>query len=164
MQTWTDPDAFARHVRANLPRVSVVGIDGWTGVGKTTLATNLAKAAGGQCLDLDEFLERDRKRYVGAIRLDELRSSLSTSARPLFISGICIREVLTEVGLTPDLNVYVKRMASWGWADEDELDGDVIPEVNQSGGAAGLRREMRAYHRRWQPHLVADCEFHIVAG
>ena len=164
MQIWTDADALAHHLVANLPALAVVGIDGWTGVGKTTLATNLAKTVAGRCLDLDAFLERDRKHYVGAIRLDDLRSSLTHSDRPLFVSGVCLREVMTRVGVTPDLNVYVKRMASWGWADEDELNGNVIQEVDPSGGGSVLRREMRTYHQRWQPHMAADCEFHIVDG
>jgi hypothetical protein len=48
-------------------------------------------------------------------------------------------------------------MATWGWADEDELTGK-LPEVAEASGAV-VRTELRSYHEKWRPHLVADYEF-----
>jgi len=66
--------------------------------------------------------------------------------------------VLERAGTQIDAHIYMKRMAIWGWADEDELN-DVPFEVPGSGGEV-IRREMRAYHERWRPHLQVDYEFH----
>ncbi len=43
--------------------------------------------------------------------------------------------------------VYVQRMAVWGWADADELEG---PD------GSPLVREVRAYHKQYRPHERAD--------
>ncbi len=135
----------------------IVGIDGWTGVGKTTLAMDLARELGAAFFDLDCALIHDQGEYVLALRMSEISIALAKRHRPLMLSGVCLFEVLAQLGTRPDASVYVKRMAKWGWADEDEVTGLVF-EVPGAGGNA-IRHEMRLYHQKWQPHLDADFEF-----
>ena len=153
----TNLDALASKLRACQAASGLIGVDGWTGVGKTTLAEGLVGILGGSCYDLDHALTPDQKQYVSALRFPELSEALAQQKRPLFVSGICLLEVLVRVGVSLDAHVYVKRMATWGWPDEDELTGQ-IPEVGGASGAS-VRIELRAYHEKWKPHLVADYEF-----
>jgi hypothetical protein len=77
----------------------------------------------------------------------------------LFVSGVCLREILKRAEVQADAHIYVKRMASWGWCDEDEMESHGVAEIPGSSGEF-LRAEMRQYHGQWQPHHIADYEFH----
>ena len=158
-QIFTHVGQLAAHLAGRLSRPTVIGIDGWTGVGKTTLATSLARATGGSTFDVDDALVRDQRCFVPALQLDAIRDGLAEPKGLLFVSGICLRQVLELAGREADVHVYVKRMAMWGWVDEDELTGGSLPEIPGASGEAP-RREMRSYHSQWQPHLRADYEFH----
>ncbi|MEM7700749.1 MAG: shikimate kinase [Pseudomonadota bacterium] len=156
-KAFTDPDVLANTLRPELGELGVVGIDGWTGVGKTTLGERLAKELGGTFFDLDCALTHDRKAYVSAIRISEVSEAFANQRRPLVVSGICLLEVLEKAAVKLDSSVYVKRMAAWGWADEDELRGIDFGVPGASGEP--VREELRRYHQNWQPHLSADYEF-----
>lgn len=146
--------------KARFPHGAIIGIDGWTGVGKTTLANALAGKLNGTAYDLDSALDRDRKCYVAAVRLNEVAEALAVPPGFHFVSGICLRQVLEKAGRAADAHIYIKRMAIWGWADEDELTGGSLTGLRGSSGGDATRREMRLYHERGQPHLNADFEFH----
>lgn len=90
--------------------------------------------------------------------MDAIREALAEPINLLFVSGICLRKVLELAGCAAVAHIYIKRMASWGWADGDELAGYHIPELPGASGEV-TRREMRPYHQQWQPHLRADYEF-----
>ena len=158
MKVFPEVTGLAAEVRRCHPTPAIIGIDGWTGVGKTTLAMALANATGGFTFDIDNALIRDQRCFVPALRLEVIKDALAEPRGLLFVSGICLRQVLDLVSCEVDAHIYVRRMAMWGWADEDELDG-IIPEVPGASGEAP-RREMRAYHQQWRPHLRADYEFH----
>jgi len=154
---FTSSSQLAKTLRSNHEGDAIIGVDGWTGVGKTTLATELAEAGGGRKFDLDCALIKDQNCYVPALRMEEIQSSLSGSGL-LFVSGICLLQVLELAGVEASAHVYVKRMASGGWADEDDLLGK-LPEFPSSSGEP-IRNELRNYHRHWKPHLTATYEFH----
>ena len=137
---------------------AIIGVDGWSGVGKTTLARNLANAVKGSAYDIDSALDRDKKSFVPSLRLDEIRTALSSPARIIFVSGVCLRQVLQGATVSAVAHIYLKRMASWGWADEDELVEQNNAVALAEGGGI-LRQEMRDYHAEWQPHIEADYEF-----
>lgn len=157
---FTELDALATQLSAHFPGGAIVGIDGWTGAGKTTLAKALAGRLNGSAYDLDSALIPDRKCYLPALRLNEIAEALGTRSGFLFVSGICLREALDRAGCAADVHIYVKRMATWGWPDEDELEGGALSELRGSTGGEAMRQEMRIYHERELPHLRADFEYH----
>ena len=152
-------DALVGDLRRRLGGASIVGIDGWTGVGKTTLAQRLASELHGAAYDLDSALTHDLKVYISAIRLEEIAQAVADAPGILFVSGVCLREILKRAEIQADAHIYVKRMASWGWSDEDEMAGQGVAEIPGASGEF-LRAEMRQYHGQWRPHQIADYEFH----
>lgn len=158
-RVFTAVEALAQAIAADLPNNAIVGIDGWTGVGKTTLANALSDALDGSIFDLDSALNRDRNSYVPSLRLSEIAEALAAPAGLLFVAGICLRQVLEQAECAANAHIYVKRMAAWGWADENELEGGSMVGLGSNGGNA-VRREMREYHNAWKPHERANYEFH----
>jgi|TARA_R110002096_G_scaffold87006_8_gene199885 hypothetical protein len=154
---FTDLKQFAAEILGRFNGDAVIGIDGWTGVGKTCLANALANATGGRTFDLDTALNKDQKCYVAALRFDEIRRAFSSDGL-LFVSGICLRQVLRLVDVEADAHVYVKRMAVWGWADEDELLA-TNPDFSKSN-TTSISEELRRYHLQWEPHLRSTFEYH----
>jgi putative protein kinase ArgK-like GTPase of G3E family len=156
---FTDARQLANVLNINLPSTAVIGIDGWTGIGKTTLGRTLAEMLKGACFDLDSAVERQRGHYVAFMRIDEVWKALSRSSGRTFVSGICLREVLAKAHVKADAHIYIKRMASWGWGDEDELEGDALASLDAAFPNNPVRDELRQYHKEWEPHLTADFEF-----
>jgi energy-coupling factor transporter ATP-binding protein EcfA2 len=157
---FTSAKPLADALNAKLPNGGIVGIDGWTGIGKTTLGKALAGELNGSTYDLDRALTHDRNNYVPALRLNEIAEALAKPSGFLFVSGVCLRQVLEQVDCAASSHIYVKRMAAWGWADKDELEGGSMANIRGSSGNEAVRQEMRHYHKQWQPHLTAEFEFH----
>jgi len=158
MGSFDDHVRLAAQVRSDLNGVGLVGIDGWMGVGKSSLATRLAAELDVTLCDADDFLVRDQGSYIDHIRFEQLQSNLNAQTTLCFVSGVCLRQVLMRAEIVAAKNIYVKRMATWGWADGDELDGPMLDMPDASGHA--LRAELRAYHSAWSPHQSADYYFH----
>lgn len=154
-------DALANELKIRFSGRAIIGVDGWTGVGKTTLGKSLAATLNGSFYDLDGALTHDQKQYVSALRLNEIEQALAEHRGLLFVSGICVRQVLAMVPRNADAHIYVKRMAAWGWVDEDELTGGSVPEFPGASGER-MREELRLYHECWHPQAIADYEFRRV--
>lgn len=150
-------------VTALIPRISLIAIDGVPGAGKSTLREQLAKDLGAGEVDLDDFLIRNQGKFVDALRMEDLAAALTSARRPIVASGICMLQVLHRLKREPDALIYVKRMAIWGWADADEVEGSQIEELAAISGLSDhemvLELEVRAYHRQFMPQEVAQVVF-----
>lgn len=155
---FTNVESVANVARACCSANPVIVIDGWIGSGKSTLAEALAADIGALHFDLDSALLQDQGNYVPSLDLGVIRNAIIDRTEPLVVSGICALQVFEKVGVRLDFYVYVKRMAIWGWADEQELAGG-IPEVPGASGEV-VRNELRAYHQKWKPHVLATHEYH----
>lgn len=158
-----DIDELLSTLRAVVARTRIVTIDGWHGSGKSTLASNLANRIGAKHLDLDSFLIPDQRVFVEAIRYEQLQPAIDKASDSLIVSGVCMLEVLRRVDVVPDCKIYLKRMADWGWADQDEIEGQKLEIVAEALGKQvsefALSLEVRTYHRNHMPHENADIAF-----
>jgi hypothetical protein len=145
---------------ASVPN-GLIAVDGFQGSGKTTLAGELGKLIGREVLSADDFLHRDQGSFYAHLDLAKLSDTLD-ERHPCIFEGICCLQVLRGINRRPASLVYVKRMAVWGWADEDELtrcncEGLLMEVATVTTGLpSNLWDEVAAYHARFRPHECAD--------
>jgi hypothetical protein len=117
---------------------SLIAVDGYQGAGKTTVARFLALNLSCDCVHLDEFL-MPGEGFCNSLNYPKL--GVATSRRPLLIEGVCLSAVMTKLGLSPDLTVYV-------YSPE--------PKCDRPRGKGRLAHEVRAYHQVYDPQSRAD--------
>ena len=140
----------------------VIAVDGFQGSGKTTLARALGADLGLRVFCADHYLHRNQGAFFAHLNLRTLGADLA-ALDGFVLEGVCCLKVLQAVRRSADCLVYVKRMAIWGWADEDELQAYMSesassPTEPQDPLAASLNklwREVAHYHEEFQPHKTA---------
>lgn len=144
----------------------LVAIDGFQGSGKSTLAKAIGQALKLKVFNADDYLARNQGSFFNHLDLDRLATDV-TAAGPCIVEGLCCLQILHAIGRSADSLVYVKRMAIWGWADEDELESYAanglapLPEPVEplAKSLQSLWDEAARYHTHFQPHLVANVVF-----
>jgi hypothetical protein len=117
----------------------LVAIDGYLGVGKSTLATEIADLLGMRCVHLDDFLLPGRQEFVRFLHWPELARALAN--RPVLVEGVCLLEVLGRLDVRADMLVYVD---------------SPNPEKRTATKRTPLSQEVISYHKRFRPIDVAD--------
>ena len=164
--------------------VCLISVDGFDGVGKSTLTQMLADELGFQSIHLDDYLEKEQNCYFEALRFSDLQDSVAEKTRWI-VEGCLVQTVLSRLGISADYKIYViraSRMIAYpdqDWADEiDVLIGDKSAEeiiADEEGdlrawfdmpgefGGSGdfhgleeLRKELIRYHKSVLPHRTAD--------
>ena len=156
METTNEFDQLATWLSEPSRRDLPVLIDGWTNAGKTCLAKKLAEATQSHFLDADSFLSEATGEFISAIDVSTLSEAFFSASRPI-LSGVCMRELHALLGTPEATHVYIKRIATWGWAEEFEVSED--PSDWTTSGEPPLVTEVRAYHLKWKPHENADVIF-----
>ncbi|UIN54160.1 hypothetical protein [Pseudomonas kribbensis] len=150
-------------------RAVCIGVDGKDGSGKSTLARQLSVALELPCVSLDSFLKKDRGGYVKYIDYRKLEADLE-EFKGYIVEGVCLHQVLRRVEVSPELNIYVRRVKHGVWLDEDTLDVSleevesvlvrekVLASLFSSGPVVslGLSEEIIRYHAEFRPHVNAD--------
>ena len=135
--TISSPGELARRL-AFLPN-GVFAIDGYHGVGKTTLARELAPLLGMSPIHLDDFLVPGQGGFVACLRDAELSRVLRQS--PVVVEGVCMLAVMERLGIAPLAHIYVHGRE---------------PGTRSPRGMGSLAAEVIAYHREYRPAEVAD--------
>ncbi|MDE5461164.1 hypothetical protein [Bradyrhizobium sp. CSS354] len=159
-----------------------IGLDGMDGVGKSTLARELADRLGGSVISLDDHLTRKQNGYILHIRGDELKAAISASRSPMVIEGVCLLGVAHRCGFDVEVLVYVRRLSrnSGIWHEEElcmaQRPADELKENERALRKAfsttdepgniidddlGLTGELIDYHARWRPVERADFVFDV---
>jgi hypothetical protein len=160
-----------------------IGLDGMDGVGKSTLAREMAKRLGGSVISLDDHLVKKQNGYILHIRCNELKAVILASRSPILIEGVCLLAVAHRCALDVDALIYVRRLShnSGIWHDQelciaektvDELRQqeremrNAFSTTEKSDSIAdddmGLHGELIDYHAQWKPMQRADLVFDVV--
>jgi shikimate kinase len=170
MQVINSSSELARLLVAR--QVRLVAIDGAHGSGKSTLSKALALQLGASLIEIDQYLNRHQGAYVAHLDLKAIAEQVDAEV-PSILEGICMRQVVAAAGLRPDVYVYIKRMARWGWADEDDLVVEApieahLERLRQQAALflsenehpdLGLWDEVIRYHAIHRPQDVSDFVF-----
>ena len=101
-----------------------IGVDGVDAASNTDLAEELTEALEVPLLNVDDYLYQNQGGYIDFIDYPALKTALSSM--PAFIlCGLCLREILANLGTELDGHIYIMRMRDGLWMDEDEC---VFPE------------------------------------
>jgi hypothetical protein len=113
----------------------IIGIDGRSGAGKSSLASWLAWQLGMPSVHLDLYVERDSDplswRYEDLVRTIAARLVLAT---PIIVEGICLCQPLQAIDLEPDYWVWMENLGSPKPAPSDPT-GDYVAEFNPEANA-----------------------------
>lgn len=115
-ETCASADGVRRLIKAQGWRR--IGVDGVDGSGRSGLADELSQELAIPVLNLDDYLHRNQGGYVDFMDYPALASAL-TSMPALILTGACVRQVLSNVGIELEAHIYVMRMRGGLWADED---------------------------------------------
>lgn len=156
-------DDLAASLKAVSPG-SLIGLEGFTLSGKTYLADALGKVVPMCVFHTDDYTTKfdELPPYPECVDIRRLLSALETRdvSRAAIIEGICLRDVLARINITPALYVYVKRISEQGlWHDGfclesfEACDNHDLHEIHLS--------DFR-YHQRLRPHEQADIIFNRI--
>jgi hypothetical protein len=151
---------------ALLQGAPLVAVDGFQASGKTTVASVLGVGLGRRVISFDDYLHRNQGSFFPSLDVERLAADVK-AVESCILEGVCCRQVLQAIGETSACLVYVKRMAKWGWADEDELEAYTVhglahisrPTDPLAIPLRTLWEEVARYHTRFQPHLVATISY-----
>jgi len=145
------------------PKSQIISIDGIDGVGKSTLAAQLADSLNRQHIDLDAFLNKNKRTYTEEIRIDDFKKSIHSTLSPIILSGVCMQAVLNRANLVSDCLIYLKRISLSGWVDDDFINGNELEEMTKSLSkpttSYPFQTELLKYHQDYRPHINADIIF-----
>jgi len=138
---------------------AIAGLEGFCGSGKTMLADQLGERVPMVVFHMDNFARKfaEPPAYTACLDLDRLRQALEgrDKSRQSIIEGICLRDVLSLVGVVPTTFVYLKRIGENGlWYDGLHLE-DFEAGQPVSGDTAEPHRSDLEYHARVRPHEAA---------
>ncbi|WP_367155643.1 hypothetical protein [Methylomonas sp. HYX-M1] len=144
----------------------LVAVDGFQASGKTTIARALGVGLGRRVISADDYLHRHQGSFFVNLDIERLAADVQ-ALDSCVLEGVCCLQVLEAIGETSDCLVYVKRMAKWGWAEEDELEKYAVQGVAHLSKpteplAISLRTlwdEVARYHIQFQPHVVATITY-----
>ncbi|MEX1140422.1 MAG: hypothetical protein WEB33_05690 [Bacteroidota bacterium] len=124
-----------------------IGIDGFSGVGKTPTAQFLANELRAKLIHLDPFFVRDG-RFAESFKVADFRRELDGASGPrlTIIEGILLADILSKAERALDCSIYVKRIGRGHlWYDRNKLERN--PEE-----LSKLDQAIVAYHHRVKPH------------
>ncbi|HWL40180.1 MAG TPA: hypothetical protein VNO75_08060 [Gemmatimonadaceae bacterium] len=128
MRECLDTDSLAAAVKLYLAKEpsGVVAIEGHSTSGKSYLSADLAERLGAVVVGTDSYVRdgSDAPTYLEAIDVRRIGSDVDRhvdAGQRVIIEGICLRDTLRELAMTPSLFIYVKRMTPAGlWTDDLE--------------------------------------------
>jgi len=167
---YTDDHTLIKSIE-NLPLEfkGIISIDGVDGVGKSTLASKIAKELRSPLIEIDTFVQEQRGGYIDYIDYNRLNERIKKNIienRLVILEGICIQQILDKIGLKSFIKIYVKVIDNYGfWMDEirffppDKSANEVIAERKANRFSLGHVEDIIRYHYTYMPYKNADYLF-----
>lgn len=137
---------------------SIIGVEGFTGSGKSFLGKNLAERLNYEFLDLDSFIviKDSGLPYRSILDYESLANAMKKEK--IVVSGICLLEVLERIGMKPFIRIYVKEISDAGiWHEgvnlEEYFDKPEVLELRE------VHLSDAKYHMKYLPHTNSDFIF-----
>jgi hypothetical protein len=142
----------------------IIGIEGCTGSGKTTLANTLGRDLSIPVVSTDNYLAKDptliRYPYSDRLIYNRLCEDIEIKVdggMPIIIEGICLRQSLQKLPLEVQLYVYIKALGTNGlWYEGLSI---------ETGSSSDLEEPELSdffYHIKEKPHDIANVIFHRI--
>jgi hypothetical protein len=151
-----DPDQLADYVRSQ--EKGLIVFDGRTGNGKTYLASEMAKRVPCASVDADEFLIRKTGKFVGALKLNELRDRIEVGFAkfPLVVlSSVCARQVVARAMRRASAFVWIERTSLTCLSiDRRDFAGDHNADEPDDEARWEIEAYIKAYNARASADLV----------
>ena len=161
----------------------VVGVDGFYGAGKTSLARGIARRLNVLHIEIDGYLDRDvpgsyldNIRFAGSHGLTRHFRTWRRDGTPLVLDGVQLQEVLARLleqahfPPPPPLLIYTKRLSgnTGHWHDGDTLEDFMrkLPEPPRPLPPAcdywsvRLERSVLNYHVQFRSHESSHVIYH----
>jgi hypothetical protein len=123
----------------------IIAVDGWPGVGKTTLCRFLSWRFNVTIVEADQFLVPRRGRLV--YRLKHVAELIRGRGKvPLFIESVAVLKLLRKLKLDHNILIYVTNNA--------------VAEID---AASSLGPELLAYDDKYRPQHVANLVLNLKA-
>lgn len=141
-------------------------LEGFMGVGKSTVASLIAEQATVRIIHTDDFAVRSdaARTYREAVDLAALRAAatevLSTGEKVIF-DGVCLEQVLPSDDFGKGYRVYLKRVSLP--VPEAPLWHDIY-DLEREEAEDPLHASIIQYHRDYAPHEHSDLSFAIPEG
>lgn len=165
-------------------------IDGIDGSGKSTLAKKISTESNYLHINLDDYLEKNRKNFVKFIRYEELNKMIKSTNNQIILDGVCALSIVNQLKIKQDFLIYIKRISAYKiWRDEKicniNEDIDIFiknenlelrkfsEEMARIEGKpfdpnncyiSEFREEVIRYHDKFRPHERADLIFERICG
>lgn len=167
----------------------LIGIDGFLNAGKTCLAKSLNDVLGGNCINVIDIDDEEKDYYprnrgsiikytnFNKLKMDIIHIQHKTS---VIFSSACLLQILKGINTSPDIHIYVKRMAKPvgrapdTWQDEydctfkgdiNEWENNEISEALRFDSQTNTvdvkkslmtKKEVVQYHQKYKPHENAE--------
>lgn len=143
---------------------TIVSIDGNMGVGKSTLAREIADGLGFDIFDLDCYLSKkvtEKNGYVETICLNNLIRDVDESLfsmRCIIVEGVCVLNVLEIIRINPSVKIYVDVIdfASDSSFTLQRSSTEILEDIPDDDF---LSCEIQRYHKSMSPYKMADIVF-----
>lgn len=177
MEIYDNYDKLFNDIDTLKPKV--IAIDGYDGVGKTTLAKDIQRK-GYVVVNLDKFLSKKNTgiyfKYLNFVKIKKFISL--NQNKKLVIEGVMVFKVLERLGIKPEYSIYLtdsvwiyewleeyggkysnltfKEITKIEERDVNKLDKLLNPSKHKTYTLTGFRRELYKYTFDYAPWSMCD--------
>jgi len=167
----------------------IITLDGFDGVGKSTISRLMSHMLGIPHINLDDYLVKARGCFVDAVKKTDLKEAMEQSLiqeRRVVVEGCMVDDVLETIDMESQFRIYVMRTARmYSNADDERVREEVLygdestsyfiasheetvrgaAQSSDRGGTGErgcLRKELILYHRKKRPQDRANLIIKVV--